>query len=219
MIAKELISNDILPLIPSDNVAQALSMMSVYHVSHLPVVKDQILLGVLSENDATTIDPDTKVRDIKINSSYIYVEAEDHIFEVLSRLAENKLTIVPVVDKNNNFLGIVSQKDLINFFANTFSFKEPGSIIVIETNRKGYSISEVARVVELENASIIASFVTSLPESELTLLTLKINQQEISDVLSALERYDYKVKASFTEEEYNDDLKDRYDQLMSYLNV
>jgi len=219
MIAKELISNDILPLIPSDNVAQALSMMSVYHVSHLPVVKDQILLGVLSESDATTVDPDTKVRDIKINSSYIYVEAEDHIFEVLSRLAENKLTIVPVVDKNNNFLGIVSQKDLINFFANTFSFKEPGSIIVIETNRKGYSISEVARVVELENASIIASFVTSSPESELTLLTLKINQQEISDVLSALERYDYKVKASFTEEEYNDDLKDRYDQLMSYLNV
>lgn len=219
MIARELISNNILPLIPSDNVAQALSMMSIYHVSHLPVVKDQILLGVLSENDATTVDPDTKVRDIKINSSYIYVEAEDHIFEVLSRLAENKLTIVPVVDKNNNFLGIVSQKDLINFFANTFSFKEPGSIIVIETNRKGYSISEVARVVELENASIIASFVTSLPDSEVTLLTLKINQQEISDVLSALERYDYKVKASFTEEEYNDDLRDRYDQLMSYLNV
>ncbi len=219
MIAKDLISDNILPLIPDDNVTQALSMMSVYHIKHLPVVKDDILLGILSEENATTVDPMTKVRDIKISSSYIYVSADDHIFEVLSRLAENKMTIVPVVDTQERFLGVVMQEDLINFFANTFSFKESGSIIVIETTRKGYSLSEVARVIELENAAIIASFITSLHESEATLLTIKVNQQEISDILSALERYDYKIKASFTEEEYVDDLKDRYDQLMRYLDV
>lgn len=219
MIAKDLISNNIIPLIPEDSVAQALSMMSIYHLEHLPVVKDHILLGVLSEDAATTSHPDHKIRDIKIDSSYIYVDSEDHIFEILSKLAENKLTIMPVVDKNNNFLGIVSQKDLINFLSNTFSFKEPGSIIVIETTRKGYSMSEVARVIELENAAIIASFITSSIDSEETLLTIKINQMEISDVLAALERYDYKIRASYTEDAHIDDLRDNYDQLMHYLNV
>ena len=219
MIAKELISNSILPLVPEDNVTQALSMMSVYHVKHLPVVKDEILLGILSEDDATSVDPETKIREIKISSTYIYVSANDHIFEILSRLAENKITVVPVVDDDERFLGLISQEDLIKYYANTFSFKEPGSIIVIETSRRGYVLSEIARVIELENAAVIASFITSSPDSEVTLLTLKINQQEISSVVASLERYGYKIRATFTEEEYTDDLKDRYDQLMNYLNV
>lgn len=219
MIAKDLISTDVLPLIPENNVTQALSMMSVYHIRHLPVVKDNILLGILSEDNATSVDPDTKIRDIQISSSYIYVSVNDHIFEVLSRMAENNMTIVPVVDEQERFLGIVSQEDLIKYFASTFSFKEPGSIIIIESTKKGYVLSEVVRVIELENATVISSFITSLHDSQTTLLTLKINQQEISDILTALERYDYKVRASFTEEEYVDDLKDRYDQLMNYLNV
>lgn len=219
MIAKELISNNIIPLIPEDNVTQALSMMSVYHVRHLPVVKDNILLGILSEDDATTVDPNTLVRDIKISTTYIYVTMADHLFEVLGRLAENNMTIVPVVDEEERFVGLITQEDIIKYFAGTFSFKDPGSIIVIETSKRGYILSEIARVIELENATVLSSFITSLPESEVTLLTLKINQQEISSVVSALERYDYKVKATFTEEEYDDDLRDRYDQLMNYLNV
>lgn len=219
MIAKELISNSILPLLPDNTAEQALSMMSVYHVKHLPVVKDDILLGILSEEQAASCDLETKIRDIKISSTYIYVSAFDHVFEILSRLAENNITVVPVVDDNEKFLGLISQEDLLKFYANSFSFTEPGSIVVLETSKRGYVLSEVARVVELENASIISSFITSSNESEVTLLTLKINQQEISNIIAALERYGYKIKATFTEEEYEDDLKDRYDQLMNYLNV
>lgn len=219
MIAKELISNSILPLLPDDTAEQALSMMSVYRVKHLPVVKDEILLGIISEEQASSTDLSTFIRDVKISNTYTFVSASDHVFEILSRLADNNLTVVPVVDNNEKFLGLISQEDLIKYYANTFSFTEPGSIIVIETSRRGYVLSEIARVVELENASIISSFITSSKVSEVTLLTIKINQQEISSIIAALERYDYKVKATFSEDEYIDDLKDRYDQLMNYLNV
>jgi len=219
MIAKDLLSNIILPVLPDNTAEQALSMMSVYHVKHLPVVKDDILLGILSEEDVASCPLDTKIRDIKISSTYIYVSAFDHVFEILSRLAENNITVVPVVDNNEKFLGLISQEDLIKFYANSFSFTEPGSIVVLETSKRGYVLSEVARVIELENASVIASFVNTNKGSEVTLLTLKINQQEISNIIAALERYGYKIQATFTEEEYEDDLKDRYDQLMNYLNV
>jgi len=219
MIAKELISNSILPLQPEDNAGQALTMMSIYHVRHLPVIKNDTLQGIISEENATTTDPSTLIRDIKISKTYTFVSATDHVFEILSRMADNNLTVVPVVDDKEKFLGIISQEDLIKYYANTFSFTEPGSIVVIETSRRGYVLSEIARVVELENASIISSFITSSKVSEVTLLTIKINQQEISSIIAALERYDYKIKATFSEDEYIDDLKDRYDQLMNYLNV
>lgn len=219
MTAKELISNDIMPLLPSDKISQAMSMMSIYRVRHLPIVKDGILLGTISEEEVSSTDIETSIRDVKITSTYIQVQSDYHVFELLSTMSENNLSVVPVVDAEDRFLGIVSQEDLIKFFASTFSFKENGGIIVIETNRQGYSLSEIARIVELENASIIASFITSNYESDITLITLKISQREINDIISALERYSYKIRATFTEAEYTDDLKNRYDHLMRYLDV
>ncbi len=219
MIAKELISDQIIPLIPSDNVAQAMSMMSLFHVRHLPIVKDGIYLGVVSEEDVTSVDPDTSIRDIILDESKISVSSEDHIFDLLSRMAEHNYTLAPVVSADNQYLGAVSQEDLLTFFAGTFSFKEPGGIIVIETSHKGYVLSEIARVIELENASIIASFITSKHESSTILITLKINHQQIRDIIAALERYGYDIKATFTEESLREDLKDNYDQLMRFLDV
>lgn len=219
MIAKEIISDLVLALSPDDTVTQALSMMSIYHVRDLPVVSNGILLGTISEEDATTVHPDTLIRDIRINNSYNFSKAGDHIFEVLGTMAKNNTTIIPVVDDEERYIGIVTQEDLVSFYANSFSFTEPGAIIVIETSKRGYSLSELARIIELENASVLASFISYMPDSEAILLTLKLNTRELGTILASLERYDYKIKASFTEREYNDDLQDRYDQLMSYLNI
>jgi CBS domain-containing protein len=217
--AKEIISSDILPLRLNDNCGQAMTMMSIYRIKDMPVVENDILQGMVSEEAVSSVKPNTPISELHLDKVYVYVKEDDHIFEVLNRLAQNKMTVVPVVDKEEKFVGLISQEDLIKFFANSFSFKEPGSIIVIETTKKGYSLSEVSRVIELENANIIATFISSSPESEISLLTIKVNQQEISNIIAALERYDYKVRASFVEDEYSDDLKDRYNMLMNYLNV
>jgi CBS domain-containing protein len=219
MIAKQLISSMIMPLVPEDSVAQALSMMNVYHLRDLPVVSNGILLGILTEEDATAVNPDTLLKDIKLIKSYAFVNDTDHVFEVLGRLAENKITAVPVVDADEKFIGIISQEELISFYASSFSFKEPGSILVIESSKRGYALSEIARVIELENVSVLASFLTEHKNSEAVLITLKLNEREISSVIAALERYDYKISASFTEGEFEDDMKERYDQFMNYLNV
>jgi len=219
MVAKELISQHVIPLIPDDNAEQAMSMMSLYHVRHLPVVKDDMYLGIISEEDVTSVSLDTTIRDIIIDNSAISVSSEDHIFDLLSRMAEHDYTLVPVVSADKQYLGVVTQQDLLAFIAGTFSFKEPGGIIVIETTQKDYSLSEIARIVELENASVIASFITSKHDSSSILITLKINHQNIQDIISALERYDYNVKATFTAETYKEDLRERYDLLMRFLDV
>lgn len=219
MIAKELISNLVLPLIPNDTLEQALTIMSIYHVKHLPIVENDILIGILSEDDATTNNPKSLVKEIPTSSTYAFVTKEDHVFEILARLAQNKMTTVPVVDNEEKFVGIITQDDLITYYANSFSFKEPGSIVVIETSRREYSLAEVSRVIELENAAILSTFITAIENTEILLLTIKINQQEISGIITALERYEYKIKARFTEDEFEDNLKDRYDQLINYLNV
>jgi len=219
VIAAQIITKDILPLKKSDNCAQAMTMMSVYHVSDLPVVEGDKLLGLVSEDDVTTVDPNKEISEFRLSQNFIYVSEDEHIFEVLGQLAENKISVIPVLSKEEKYLGLITQEHLIKFYANTYSFKEPGSIIVIKVNKREYSLSELTRVIEMEGPSILASFITSLPDSTNLLVTIKINQQEISKVISALERYEYDIHAMFTENEYKSDLKSRYDLLMTYLNV
>ncbi len=219
MIAKEITTNDLLPLRPDDNCAQAMTMMSIYHVSDLPVVENNELLGIISEDQVSSTDLDNKISTFRLSQSYIFVTVDEHIFEILGKMAQNNMTVMPVVNHDNKYVGMITQEDLIKYYADTFSFKEPGSIIVIESTRSEYSLSDITRVLEMEGASILASFVTSLTNSPNILVTLKINRQEISKMLSSLERYDYRIHATFSEDEYESDLKSRYDLLMTYLNV
>lgn len=193
--------------------------MNIYHVKHLPIVNFEILLGTISEDEVMGNDVDAAIGTFGLSLNKAFVRGSDHLFEVMSKLAEFNLTVIPVVDKEDHYLGMITQEDIVQFYANSFSFAEPGGIIVLEMNRRDYSLSEIARIVEAENSSVLSAFLTSNPDTTKVYVTLKINQQEIQHLIATFERYDYTIKASFTEETYLEDLKDRYDALMSYLNV
>ena len=73
-------------------------------------------------------------------------------------MAEQKLSVIPIVDEYDNYQGLVTQGDLIQFYASSFSFMEPGSILIIETNRNDYSLAEIARIIESENAGMMFGY-------------------------------------------------------------
>ncbi len=219
MLASELISEIISPLRTSDSGEEALTMMNIYHVKHLPVVNDRELLGMFSEENILTNDLDEPIGSYELSLHKPYCLFSDHLFEVIATMANNGLTVIPIVDKDQNYLGLVTQEDLMRYFSKSFSFNEHGSLLVIETNKSNYSLNEISRIVEEESASILAMFINANKESEKIEITLKINKQDLYRIVSSFQRYDYTIKASFSQDEYTDQLKDRFDSLMSYLNV
>ncbi|MFK8101195.1 MAG: CBS domain-containing protein [Saprospiraceae bacterium] len=219
MIASTLLSMDIVPLRTSDTGSEALSIMSDFYVKHLPIVNNEELLGLLSEDDILDNDVEEAVGSYQLSISKPYVKDNDHLYEVLRVMSDHNLSVVPVVDSEQNYLGLITQEDLLRFFAKSGSFTEPGSIIVIEISKRDYSLSEIARIVESENAAILSSFITTNLESTRVDVTLKINKQDISRILASLVRYEYQIKASFQESQYFDTLSDRFDSLMTYLNI
>lgn len=220
MIAKNLISSQIAPLDPKDSSEQALTMMHVYHVKHLPIVDDDDnILAVVSEDDLSRHGMTNLLSTYQPASEHYYVHDNDHLFDVLAKVAEKKYTSIPVVDERNKFIGIIEQETLLQYYADSFSFKEPGSILVLEMKDTDYSLAEIARLVEGENASILSSFLTKVNGTDKSLVTLKVNRKDISTISATLERFDYMVKSSFSEEDYVGNLKERYDALMNYLNV
>jgi acetoin utilization protein AcuB len=219
VIAKDLISQTVLPVQTSDTGTEVLQQMKVYHLRHLPIVNHEQLLGVVSEDDVLIHDENDAIGTYRLSFLRPFSFENEHLFEVMTKMGRMQLTIIPVIDKKENFLGVITMEDLLQYFANHFSFAEPGSILVIETSRKHYSLSEIARIAESDDIIILSSFVNAIPDSHRVFVTLKLNRQDIQALKASLERFGYEISATFSEAEYHDGLKDRYDALMTYLNI
>lgn len=219
MTADQLISDTIIPLRTSDTGDDALSLMNEFYIRHLPIVNNTQFLGLISEDDILDNDVVEAVGSYSLSMARPYVRRHDHLYEVLRLIAEYHLTVVPVIDEKDNYIGMITMEAIVQFFATTSSFYEPGSILVLEVSKRDYMLSEIARIVESEDATILSSFVTSKPNSTQIEVTLKVNRQFIQSIIATFQRYDYHIKATFNETEYIDSLKERYDALMSYLNI
>lgn len=219
MIAAELITNNMIPLRTSDTGRAALNVMSDFYVKHLPIVNDKELLAIISENDVLNNPIDEPLGSFPLNLNFQYAKHDDHLFEVMGIMAEHNLTVIPVVNEEKEYIGLISQEDLIQSYAKSFSFAEHGSIVVLEMLKTNYSLAEISRIVESENAAILATFLNAASSSQSVFVTLKINKQEIQPILASFERFEYKIKATYTESDYIDTLRDRYNSLMNYLNV
>ena len=219
MIARELISLTILPLRTSDTGEFALSIMNEFYVKHLPIVNNDQLLGLISEEDTFEHNVYEPVGSYNLSMNRPYVKSGDHLFDVMRVMSEYNLTVVPVIEDDDRYVGLITQEDLIQYYASSFSFAEPGSIVVLEMAKSEYSLSTLSQIVEGENGVVLSTFITSDHDSPRVLVTLKINKQDISSILAAFARYDYQVSATFTESDYYDTFKERYDLLMNYLNV
>ncbi len=219
MIAEKLISDSIVPLRTSDTGDEALSIMGDFYIRHLPIVNNEELLGLVSEEDVFDNDATAAVGSYKLSLSHPFVSQNDHIFDVMRLVAEHQLTVIPVVGDQREYIGLITIEDLMRHFVEIGAFREPGGIVVLEMVRQDYSLAQIARIVESENAVILTSHVQTYPDSPRIDVTLKINRQTIHNLLATFERFGYQVKASFNESEFFDTLRERYDGLINYLNV
>ena len=133
-------------------------------------------------------------------------------------LEENSLCVVPILSEEKKYLGAISNRKLLYTIAKSAAVQSIGGVIVLEMNQNDYSLSEISRIVESNNAKILSSYITSLPDSTKMELTIKINITELEIIIADLKRFEYKVMASYQDNSSNDDMTERYESLMRYLN-
>ncbi len=219
MRAVTLITDEIPPLMHSDSGEKALNWMEEFKVSHLPVLKNGNFVGVISESDLLDQgNPEWTLDKLFQHLPRPYAFEGDHIYQVLAKMAEFKLSLIPILDRDEKYLGCTSVHHLLTLIANTGSIKENGGILVLEMARIDYSMAEIAQIVEGNDAKILSSYIMSSPDSTNIEVTLKINTIELDRIIRSFERYEYIIKASFQKSQYTEDLKFRYDALMNYLN-
>jgi acetoin utilization protein AcuB len=194
--------------------------MNDHHVQQLPVLNGTQLMGLVTEEELMNINkPDEALGAQKLGLITPFIHDYEHIFEVLKVASTLHLKIIPVIDKDNNFLGCITSDSLLHYLAHETDLLEPGGIIVLDLAINDYSLSEIARIIESNNNRILCVFAGSDHDNNRLELTIKINTPNVQAVIQSLTRFNYVVKDSYQEPEFYDDLKDRFDGLMSYLNV
>jgi len=219
MIASQLITYEIPPLKLSDKGSRALDWMEEFKVTDLPVVNNGEYLGMIEETqllDRSNIDDLISSYNLMFKKPYVH--ENQHVFEIISLIVQNEVDLLPVLGSNDKFLGIITINSILKFFSETVSIANQGSIITIQLNINDYSLAEIAKIVESDNAKILASFITSHPDSTKLEVTLKINKNEITRILATFERFNYTITASYNETDYQKDLQNRYDEFMRFLN-
>lgn len=204
----------------SDNGLTALTQMDEYKVSHLPIVSDAGFVGLLSESDVMQLqDTEIPFENLQTIFNQVFVEEERHILDVFRTVAAHNLSLLPVVNSKNQYVGCITVTQLMHSFATIDPIKNAGGIIVLQLNLRDYDLVEIAGIIESNDAKIMGLYTYSSSDSMKLEVTLKLNILDISAVLMTFNRYNYLIKASFGQSDLDNLLRDRYDALMSYLNV
>ena len=220
MFAIDLIDEVIQPVHTSDTIQRAVDRMVEFRIRHLPIVNEDQFLGLLAENDLVVeSDYQTPIGALALSLVNPYVLEDQHIYDVIRMFYELKVTVVPVLDASQNYLGLISINALATYFAELTSVAQPGGIIVLEISNKNNSLAHMAQIVESDNAQILSSYDRTHPDSTRMEVTLKVNKQDISNIIATFLRYEYDIKATFNHTGDNDNSKHRYESLMNYLNL
>jgi len=203
-----------------DKVFHAIQLMNDYHVTHLPIVDDEKYIGLLSEEILLHAEDDkaelTELQHVFLNIS---VRDNEHLLSVIQETVENDLSIMPVVNEDNELLGCITKDDLLKNASDFMSLNEPGGIIVLELDPKQYSFNELSRLIESNDAQITQLNTSTDNDTGLLTATIKINKAEVADVVASLQRHEYNVKYYFGEELYENEVRSNYENLMNYLKI
>lgn len=219
MSAKDLISNEIPVIGPSNTPIEILSLMEELKVNALPLTEEGIFRCLLSEKELLgRPDPNTPV-GTPLGFS-LSIRETAHLFDALDRMSQSDLDILPVVSDNNRYVGSITRTTILRQVAIVCDASMPGAIVRLEINQHDFVLSELARIAEQNNARIINLFTYPDYISGKLQVLIKVDQEDATYFMRSLERFNYIVIAHYHHDGITDEvMQQRIDELLYYIEM
>jgi acetoin utilization protein AcuB len=220
VLNQDILSTGIPVLRLEDNILLAKDIMVDHHVSHLPVVSENKLLGIIGEDSLLdAFSEEAQINTLQAFLSHASVQGIGHMLDTLHVCSEFQLSLIPVLNEESEYLGVISASDLLRHTEKLIGAGDPGAIIVLEMDRINFAFSEIIKLVETNDAQVTQLNTYFDQPTTSFYITLRINKLEISDIVATFQRYEYKIKYYFGEEQYENELRSNYNHLMNYLSI
>ena len=222
MLVSELKITDSKPLRASDSIEHGYKTMLSDSVNYMAVIDfttGRLLGEVLLKDLLESPSPDASVLSV-ISKKPTVVSPGMHILDLASWMDLNKYDHVYITDAHNAYSGTITENDLNKAIASLLNTKSSGSVIRVDIHERDYSLMDLMRVIELENAKIFGMGVQMPNESNpFFRVSLKLNTTEIEKIVLILNRYGYTITSKTETDETDNDLYEKADEFMRYLGI
>jgi CBS domain-containing protein len=221
MLVKEIINTEVSPLKLTDTVATALMKIELLHTTKFCVVDEKgriegmasmpKLIEVVNEN--------TLLSEVELEAP-LYVPDNQHLFEASRLMLSEQLYLMPVANREMIFQGMIKKGEVLKALGDVFNLSAYGSVIEVEMAQIDFTLSDLVRIIEMEEAKILGIAVQQpKPEHPYYRISLKLNLEDSSAVSASLRRFGYTIISEANSEALEHNLSDRADELIRYLDI
>lgn len=219
MNLQEYILNEIRELSISSSIKSAQKLFKGFPITHIPIVENGHLLGCISESDAQTIEDNSVAISEHVHLiDFFFADEKTTVLELIKLFANNDCNMMPVLNKEREYLGYFELSDILDLFSNSPFLHRNGIEIVAEKPKKEYAASEVTQIVESNNGKVLGLYISN-QTSDVTQVTVKISAEDINEIIQTFRRYNFNIISQYEDDFYLQDLKDRSDYLQKYLDM
>jgi acetoin utilization protein AcuB len=170
MIVEEIMKTDVATLFPTDTIADAMKLMELRKIRHIPVVDNQNhLLGLvtvanISEATPSIFHANEHPEDLKkpletiMERNIITGHPLDFVEEVAGLFYEHKISCIPIINARK-LVGIVTETDLLRTLVELTGAHQPGSQIEIKVPNLAGILSDITSVIKKRKANILSVLV------------------------------------------------------------
>ncbi|MGP6601791.1 CBS domain-containing protein [Ornithobacterium rhinotracheale] len=213
------ILNDLPPLALEDTLAQALDVPMDMVPSHRAVVSHGVWQGNVCMEDVEELSTSAQVQDFRLDFQNFFVVPNTNLMDAAKAFQSFGVNYIPVISpENGRFVGYILREDIFNAVCEMTFFSEEGAWVNLRMPTQDFSLSEITQITEVNNAKLYGAFVVYMDEESVE-ICLKIKSERLSDVVAAYERYGYVVSYESERSERADEMMERYNQLIRFLNV
>lgn len=219
MNINDYILKEIKALSLNSTVKKAQKLCKNLPITHIPVVENNKLLGCFAENDIHTIEnKNRELKEYEYLLDFFYANTKTSLLELIALFAENDCNLLPVLDKNQNYIGYYELRDILNLFTGSPFMHHDNETLIVSKTKNDFSMSEVSQIVESNNAKLLGIYISYETVNEVE-ITLKITSEEMNEIIQTFRRYDYSIVSEREDDEYLEELKERANYLRKYLDM
>lgn len=215
MFIKDYINKDYPAYPDTESIDQVYELAKEFGFSHIFIKKKGIYAGALSLSFLED-SPEGSLSSLELHYEKFAIVEDGSVLDTPKLFYTFNTNVVPIVSKNEKYLGYISSEDVFCEFSKYALFSENGAILTIQTNSQYYSFTEITKIIESNSAKIYGCYISAITEQGIQ-ITLKISSENLSSIDETFERFGYHIVHKYYQDEKEELLKDRFGFFQKFL--
>ena len=195
MKVKNWMAKDVISISPQASIAEAIELMHRHSIRHLPVIKNNSMLGLVTESNLRQYFFPSMVHKLSISDVMIVnpitVDPNASIDSAAQLIYQYKIGGLPVLEKRR-LIGILTITDILAAFIELFGLLQDSSRLDIIPPERSWTLDDLLRLIRRAGGKVISLGIDA-HKSKKKIYYVRLEKGDLSPIVKALENKGYKV--------------------------